>query len=142
MKYLTIFLLLTSAIASLADTIVYRGTVCGWGDSSGPASILCQGFDPLNKCPPGYLQQQFKDGVAYCYKNSTTVEKQGAPIGTLCGGLARASCGGLGPNKCPSGYSVSEGLTCYKSEATVEDASGTVGGVISDYRGQTGNGLP
>ncbi|CAF1503065.1 unnamed protein product [Adineta ricciae] len=85
-------------------------------------------FDPLNKCPPGYLQQQFKDGVAYCYKNSTTVEKQGAPIGTLCGGLARASCGGLGPNKCPSGYSVSEGLTCYKSEATVEDASGTVGG--------------
>ncbi|UJR11660.1 hypothetical protein I4U23_015841 [Adineta vaga] len=122
---------------------IYRGTVCGWGDSSTPPSILCQGFDPLNGCPSGYLQQRFKDGITYCYKNSTTMEKQGSPLGTLCGGLARTLCGGFSPNKeCPPGYTQVDRWTCYKSDPTVEDASGTVCGVISDYVGQTCNGLP
>ncbi|CAF1544316.1 unnamed protein product, partial [Adineta steineri] len=126
-----------------ADTIVYRGTICGWGDPSNLNQVLCKGLNPIDSCPPGFLRQQLEGNVAYCYKNSTTIEKDGAPLGTLCGGLARNLCGEFSPNeKCPLGYTQVDQWICYKSDSKVEDASGTVCGVTSDYTGQTCNGLP
>ncbi|CAF1039783.1 unnamed protein product [Adineta steineri] len=127
MKVLSIFLLFTIAVACFADTIVYRGTICGWGDPSNLNQVLCKGLNPIDSCPPGFLRQQLEGNVAYCYTNSTTMEKNGAPLGRLCGGLARNLCGGFSPNE-------------YDSK--VEDTSGTVCGVVSDYIGQTCNGLP
>ncbi|CAF0940018.1 unnamed protein product [Adineta steineri] len=126
MKVLSILLVFTIAVACFADTIVYRGTICGWGDPSNLNQVLCKGLNPIDSCPPGFLRQQLEGNVAYCYKNSTTIEKDGAPLGTLCGGLARNLCGEFSPNeKCPP-----------------EDASGTVCGVVSDYIGQICNELP
>ncbi|CAF0917874.1 unnamed protein product [Adineta steineri] len=90
MKVLSILLLFTNAVACFADTIVYRGTICGWGDPSNLNQVLCKGLNPIDSCPPGFLRQQLEGNVAYCYKNSTTIEKDGAPLGTLCGGLARS----------------------------------------------------
>jgi hypothetical protein len=143
MKFLTILLLFTVAIICFADVTVYRGTVCGWGDPGNIVQILCNGLNPRLACPAGYSQQRLKENVAYCYKNETTTEKQGAMLGTLCGGLARAQCAGLSPNeKCPPGYTQAENWICYKSDPNVEDAPGTVCGVISDFVGQTCNGLP
>jgi hypothetical protein len=143
MKFLPILLLFTLAITCFGDTTVYRGTACGWSDPSSATPILCNGFNPRFACPPGYSQQLFKDGVAYCYKTNTTTQKEGSVFGTLCGGLARALCGGLSPNeKCPSGYTQVDQWICYKSNPKTEDVSGTVCGVISDFVGQTCNGLP
>ncbi|CAF1467439.1 unnamed protein product [Adineta steineri] len=90
MKVLSILLVFTIAVACFADTIVYRGTICGWGDPSNLNQVLCKGLNPIDSCPPGFLRQQLEGNVAYCYKNSTTIEKDGAPLGTLCGGLARS----------------------------------------------------
>jgi len=142
MKFLTILLLFTVAITCFADTTVYRGTACGWGDPT-DTTILCNGFNPRRGCPPGYSKQLFKSGVAYCYKTNTTIEKEGSIVGTLCGGLARALCDGLSTNeKCPPGYTQADRWICYKSDPTIQDVSGTVCGVSSDFVGQTCHGLP
>ncbi|CAF5028133.1 unnamed protein product [Rotaria magnacalcarata] len=83
----------------------------------------------------------FEDGGSYCYKTNTTTGQQGAILGTLCGGLARALCGGLSPNKeCPKGYTQDFRYICYKTDQKAEDLSGTICGVISEGKGQTCNG--
>ena len=105
MKFVPILLLFFVTVTCSGDTTVYRGTACGWADPSNLNQILCNGFNPRYECPPGYSQQRLKDDVAYCYKSNTTTQKEGSIVGTLCGGLARALCGGVSPNeKCPPGY--------------------------------------
>ncbi|CAF1315024.1 unnamed protein product [Rotaria sordida] len=138
MKPLAILLVFIIVSICFGDITIYRGTVCGWAEYTTSSPILCNGSDPRHGCPSGYSRQMFKDGGAYCYKTNTTTSKQNGILGTLCGGLARARCGGLSPiNVCPQGYTQDFRYICYKNDPTIADLSGTVCGVINEGKGQT-----
>jgi hypothetical protein len=143
MKFLTIQLFFILANVYLSMAILYRGTLCGWAESTTSQPILCNGSDPRHSCPVNYTRQFFRDGSAFCYRSNTTTEIQYGLIGTICGGLARNPCGGVSPaEKCPTGYIQDFRHVCYKSDSKIEDLPGTFCGVISDDVGTTCNGLP
>ncbi|CAF3673117.1 unnamed protein product [Rotaria socialis] len=142
MNFLVTLFAISIITVCYGDITIYRGTACGWAELTTSTPILCNGTDPRLGCPSGYSRQLLDEGVTYCYKiNTTSGGKNGIP-GTLCGGLARAACGGFIPNKqCPPGYTQDYRYICYKSDPEIEDLSGTICGVISGGKGQTCNRL-
>ncbi|CAF0821590.1 unnamed protein product [Adineta steineri] len=142
MKYLVIQLLFVIINAYHPIAILYRGTVCGWAETTTDQPILCNGLDPRHSCPINYTQQSFQEGVAYCYKTNSTSEPQNGLIGTICGGLARNPCGGISPAvACPPGYIQDFRHVCYKNSSKIEDLSGTFCGIVNDGTGVTCDGV-
>jgi len=95
--------------------ILHRGTLCGWAGATTDQPILCTPSDPRHSCPVNYTRQLFQDGGAYCYKTNTTTKPKNGLTGTICGGLARLSCGGVSPAEtCPTGYIQDFRHICYK----------------------------
>ena len=138
MKLFAIELLLIIGCFHLSMSILYRGTLCGWAESTTTQPILCNGSDPRHSCPINYTRQVFEDGTAICYKSNTSTAIEYGLTGTICGGLARNPCGGVSPaEKCPAGYIQDFRHVCYKNNSKIEDLPGTFCGVISDGLGIT-----
>ena len=138
MNLFTIALLFVVVGAHLSMGILYRGTVCGWAESTTTEPIRCNGSDPRHSCPINYTKLAFADGTSLCYKSNTTTEVQHGLPGTICGGLARNPCGRVSPaEKCPTGYIQDFRHVCYKNDSKIEDLPGTFCGIISDDVGIT-----
>lgn len=140
---LSLILIVVGIIALCSgDFTIYRGTICGWAELTTSSPILCNNIDPRHGCPSGYSRYMLLSGLSFCYKTNTTKSENSGIPGTLCGGLSRTSCGGFVPNKqCPPGYTQDPRYICYKTDPKIQDASGTVCGLISEGMGRTCNGL-